>query len=360
MGAVIVWHPDGRRVLRDQGGWPVLTAEPREPLAEAAQRSWGLECWVLHDGGHPVGRPEPAHLRALSTACPPGLVWADADQPPLQRTWQRPTWPEDAAQLIDTALTQVGRTRKGRPRPVHSTDLVSVIVADTTAGPVFFKASHTGREAAVTTYLARHHAHLTPPLLWVDETQGILLTASGGELLDRVGDLSPWEEAVTQLAQFQLQADSQALADLGCPALPLAETAERVDALLGDPAILSGWGVRTPQQDILTAQRPQIRAAFQNLAALDLPDLPSHGDAHPRNALSGPRGSVWFDWSETLSAAHPLLDAGWFLWWTLNKAGLPVAQGRGHLGPHLARTYLTALGCPDALPLLLEAHRPGF
>lgn len=188
----------------------------------------------------------------------------------------------------------------------------------------------------------------------------MLLTGSGGELLDGVGDLAPWEDAVTRLAHFQLQADSQALADLGCPALPLRETAERVDALLGDPAILSGWGVRTPQQDILTAQRPQIRAAFQNLAALDLPDLPSHGDAHPRNALSGPRGSVWFDWSETLSAAHPLLDAGWFLWWTLNKAGLPVAQGRGDLGPHLARTYLTALGCPDALPLLLEAHRPGF
>ncbi|MFC4424826.1 hypothetical protein [Deinococcus navajonensis] len=358
MTPVIIWHPDGRQVLRDQAGWPTLAPDKRERLTDAARRVWNMDLWLLHEGGSSLDRPEPAHLRALSPECPRGMVWDEVDHAalPQARAWQQPHWPEDAAQHIDDALTQVGRIRTSALHPVHSNDLVSVIQADTTQGIVYFKASHSGREAAVTAFLARHHPDLVPPLLWADEAQGMILSASGGELLDAVGDIRPWEDALRQLARFQLQADPLALATLDCPGCALAEMADQVDALLGDVAVLKDWGVKEEDRTILEDQRPAIRAAFRALASLGLPDLPAHGDAHPRNALSGGRGSVWFDWSEARSAAHPFLDAGWFLWWTLQKPGLPVAQAGEDLGPHLARTYLKALGCPEAQGLLLTSR----
>ena len=275
--------------------------------------------------------------------------------PPISnaREWQRPDWPERAARALDAALAEVGRTRMGDPSPVHSWDLVAVIRAETDAGTVYFKASETGREASVTALLSRTLPELLPPLLWADPEVGLMLSGSGGNLLDGVDELEAWEEAARKLARFQRQADASALAAFSCPAYPLDEMAERVDAFLADTPPLRAWGVGEEDLATLTAARPTIRAAFRNLAALGLPDLPAHGDAHPRNALHGARGSMWFDWSEAASGAHPFMDAGWFLWWTLSKGKLRVRQAHPDLETRLARAYLTGLECPDAAPLLL-------
>lgn len=295
---VALWHPDHPQVLLQNGHLPTLNVPADAELPGLLRDAWGIEGWTLHDGGLALGREGVVQMQALSNMTPNGFSWGAARiGPPTGAQWQRPGWPQWAQRALDTALAGAGLARTGELRPVHQHDLVAVLQAETQAGTVYLKASDTPREAAVTALLSRALPDLLPPLLWTDPQAGLMVSASGGELLDGVAGAGAWEAAVQRLAHFQQQADAPALAALGCPAWPLAEMAGRVDALLADQSTLQGWGLEAKRIDTLSEARPAIRAAFRDLAALGLPDLPAHGDAHPRNALHGPRGSVWFDWS---------------------------------------------------------------
>lgn len=353
---VVVWHPGGSEVLLQDGGLPVLSVPPGGDLSGAIRAAWGAEAWTLHDGGWLLGHEGVVQVQAQSVDVPGGLTWGTAEVEPLPqaREWQRPGWPRRARQVLDTALAFAGLTRTGELEPVHHHDLVAVLRAETEAGTVFLKASDSPREAAVTALLSRTLPDLLPPLLWSDPQAGLLVSASGDEVLDGVADLTAWEQALERLALFQREADAPTLAALGCPACPLDEMTERVDALLADRTVLEGWGLEEAHVGTLTEARPTVRAAFRELAALGLPDLPAHGDAHPRNALHGGRGSVWFDLSEAASAAHPFMDAGWFLAFTLHpaRAGWPVRVAHPDLETRLAAAYLNALGCPEEAGLL--------
>lgn len=358
---VVVWHPEASRVLLQNGEAPHLDVTRGSDLPDAVHRAWGIEAWTLHDGGLLMGREGTAQVQALTDAVPEGFSWgiAGVGPPPGAREWQRPGWPRRAREVLDAALRSAGLIGTGGLKPVHHHDLVAVLRAETDAGTVYLKASDTPREAAVTALLSHTLPDLLPPLLWshTEAGAGRMVSASGGELLDGVAELGVWEQALQRLAQFQREADASALAALGCPAWPLGEMTERVDALLADAAALRGWGLEEEHIRALEEVRPTIRAALRELAALGLPDLPAHGDAHPRNALHGPRSSVWFDWSEAASGAHPFMDVGWFLAFTLHPAQekLPVRAAHSDLEVRLAAAYLDALGCPEAGGLLLKS-----
>lgn len=353
---VALWHPGGSRVLLRDGTLPRVELAPGADLPATLRAAWGLESWLLHDGGRAMGQEGVAQLQALGNRVPEAFAWGHAKigPPAGAREWQRPGWPQRAEQVLDTALKRVGLTRTGKLDPVHAHDLVAVVRTETEGGAAYLKASGSGREAAVTALLARTLPDLLAPLLWADVGAGWMVSASGGEVLDGVADLGAWEQALARLARFQTRADAPALARLGCPAWPLDEMTGRVDALLADRAALEGWGLTPEQTGTLEEARPRIHAAFRDLAALGWPDLPAHGDAHPRNALHGGRGSVWFDLSEVASAAHPFMDAGWFLAFTLHPARgkLPVRLAHPDLEARLTGAYLKALGCPQATGLL--------
>lgn len=364
---VALWHPDGAQVLLRDGGLPTLSVPEAADLPGIIQATWKADAWLLHDGGRTFGMEGVAQLQARTPRAPAGLTWGVLEVPPPlgAREWQRPGWPERARTRLDAALRAHGLIRQGEPTLVSAYDLGTVIRADTEQGPVFLKVGDGPREAAVTEYLSAHHPQGVPPVLGTDASTGTLVTLSGGELLDGWSDLSAWTGALERLAYFQTHADAAALAALGCPAWPLAEVTERVDALLEDTDALRDWGLHPGQVEPLQAARPAVRSAFRELSTLGLPDLPAHGDAHPRNALHGPRGSVWFDWSEAACAAHPFMDAGWFLAFTLHlgRGKLPVREAHPDLEAQLSAAYLKALGCPDAtrelsrsLPLAL-LHR---
>lgn len=356
---VAVWHPDQPLVLLRGGVLPLLKVAPDADLAASPRAAWGLETWPLHDGGRATGRKGVMQVQALHDRAPNGFEWGEADigPPAGARDWQRPGWPQRARRMLYTALVKAGLTRTGKLEPVHQNDLVAVVRAQTEAGAVYLKASVSGREAAVTALLSRTLPDLLPPLLCTDVGAGWMVSASGGELLDGVAGVGAWEEALRRLAQFQQGAEEPALAALRCPVWPLAEMTERVDTLLADREVLQGWGLKPEHIGTLEEARPAVRSAFRDLAALGLPDLPAHGDAHPRNALHGPRGSVWFDLSEVASAAHPFMDAGWFLAFTLHPARgkLPVRLARPDLEARLAAAYVNALGCPGADRPLLKS-----
>lgn len=352
----IIWHPDGQRVLRCGQGWPAVKVREGQTIVEAVALAWALPVWTLHDGGLPVGQTGQPRLQALKDSALDGLSWEEIDVPPLfrARPWQLPGWPARVQDSVSSVLKTHSLSLCGQPQVLSANDLDFVLRVETTAGSAFFKVSDSPREAAVNEFLFKTLPELLPPVLWADPASSSLLTFFGGELLDGVNDLDDWTGAVKRLAHFQQKADAHALAALGCPAFPLLEMAERVDVLLADLDTLRAWGVEESCLKTLCAARPVIRTAFADLDALKLPDLPAHGDAHPRNALSGQRGSVWFDWSEAASAAHPFMDMGWFLAFTFHpiRAELPIRTASPNLAQQLTGAYLSALGCPDAAPLL--------
>lgn len=352
---VLLWHPDGQRVARQAGSAPTLALQPGDSPAEAAREAWQLEVWTLHDGGLACGMSGPLRLQAVTERLPAGWTWEQEDKPTLPgaRRWQCPGWRAEALGWL--------AARGVRPqsiRQVSTSDLNTVLDIEADSHTLFLKVSETSREADVTASLAGAMPDLLPPL--VAAADGWLLTETGGALLDRMGEWEAWDAALRKLAHFQTSADAGALAALGCPAVPLAELRERVDALLGDTVALTGWGLSTERVAKLQAARRQVRRGFGEWAALGLPDLPAHGDAHPRNALHGGRGTVWFDWSGATAAAPPLLDAGWFLFFVLHPARekLPIRQAVPDLEARLTAAYADALGCPtaalaSAIPLAL-------
>lgn len=323
----------------------MLTLKPGNDVAKAARDAWTLEVWTLHDGGLAAGQPGELRLQAVSDALPLGWAWERAALPPLPgaRRWQRPGW---RAQVLDWLAPQGVQPQD--IRQVSTYDLNTILQIETDRKTLFLKVSELPREADVTAYLAGSMPELLPPLVAAND--GWLLTETGGTLLKDVGDVALWEEALRRLAHFQTSADAGALATLGCPTVTLAELTEQVDALLADSAVLTGWGLTPEHLTPLQDARPQIRQEFARWARLGLPELPAHGDAHPRNVLHGERGVVWFDWSEAKAAAPLLLDLGWFLFFALHpsNAGWPVRQATPDLGTRLTRAYAEALGYPAA------------
>ncbi|MFB9993106.1 phosphotransferase [Deinococcus oregonensis] len=364
LSRLIIWHPDGVRVLRQADGWPTLPVPQFADLVALVGSEWNLETWLLHDGGLSFGVDGMPRLQSLSDTLPDDLTWAwvaenGAAVPPLPgaQEWQRPGWFPILKDRLDGVLADHGLPVADSLKHLSSNDLGTVIEASVLGEAVFFKVTAHPREVAVTAHLAQHHPALLPPVLSASPATNTLVTRSGGTLLDGVGDIEAWTAALRQLAQFQTTADASALAVLGCPAWPLLEVAGRVDAFLASTATLTAWGLKPEKIATLQAARPAIRVSFEALAAHGLPDLPAHGDAHPRNALVGTGESLWFDWSEAASAAHPFMDAGWFLAFALHpaRANLPLRTMYPDLEFRLCAAFLNALGCPEASALLSQS-----
>lgn len=349
--SLLLWHPQGRLLAQNAGTWPTLELAPSDSPTEKLRETAQIEAWLLHDGGLMAGRQEPLHLQALTENLPTGWAWAAAEASPLPRAqmWQRPGW---RARILEWLSEQGIHTPE--LRLISSTDLNTVVEVKTGGRLLFLKVSASPLEAAFSAYLSRRQPELLPPLLAAGG--GWQLSETGGELLEGSADLQAWEQALRRLAAFQTSADAGTLAELGAERLPFAAVWARVTTLLEADDVLRGWGLTPEKVGQLQAARPVLERQFERWQALGLPDLPAHGDAHPRNALVGQRGAVWFDWSETKAAAHPLLDAGWFLFFALHPAReeLKIRQAYPDLGERLSAAYAEALGCPSAAAVLTE------
>lgn len=350
---VLLWHPDGQRVALKNGAWPELAFDSHKALAPQLEAAWNIKAWLLHDGGLSCGRAHCPRFEALAESLPAGLTWQNHAAPELLRArpWQRAGWPAQAQGLLQEAGLS------GTLQQVFSTDLNTVLQVNTALGSAYLKVSDSPAEMRFTAHLGRHFPDLLPSVLGVSESAGWQILADGGELLDARGDLTAWLEALERLAKFQTSADAQVLAEMGYPVYPLAEMQEQVLSFLADSATLRSWGAEPAHIATLQAARPALQRVFGEVAALGLPDLPAHGDAHPRNVLHGERGSLWFDWSETAAQAHPFMDVGWFLAFTFHprRENLPIRQAHPALEEILTRHYLKVLGCPEAEALLRSA-----
>ncbi len=176
---------------------------------------------------------------------------------------------------------------------------------------------------------------------------------------DRCNDVAiqnVWIDAITKLARFQVETDTGDLEALDCTIQDFSVLLEAVETLLQDAEALRGWGLTVKQTLDLAEAVPIVETAYERVAGLDLSMLPSHGDAHPMNALHGDAGTVWFDWGG-VGLAHPFLDVGWFFARLSHSSKIRVPTGR-HRPVFLQRlwqTYLESVGALEAGGLLEDA-----
>jgi aminoglycoside phosphotransferase (APT) family kinase protein len=124
------------------------------------------------------------------------------------------------------------------------------------------------------------------------------------------------EEVLRAFASLQVDAVGHAerLLAAGCTdrRLPrLAAEAERwlpeIEATGRLPGIDAATWLSADEMAALRAAAPHLAACCHELAGYAVPPSLVHGDLHLANVARGPRGYLFFDWTDAC-VAHPLLD----------------------------------------------------
>jgi hypothetical protein len=278
--------------------------------------------WVPPDGGRWVGRDE---LEGLKLAMPAHRAqlrrwFADAaDTPPNRPPWYQPGWFDTVRAWVDEQLARHGLVAVGPLEQLRSWERSAVLRIRTDGGIVYFKAAPAmfAHEPPLTRALAEYDPAHFPRVLAVDlERRWMLMPASGDQTLDKVSDITRWEQAARQFACVQIELSGQVnrLVALGCPRRRLSDLAGWTAALLDDtPALLSGQPGGLAPDDIaaLRARTPELAALCAELAGYRVPETLEHGDLWPGQIVVHDDSFVFIDWSDS-SIAHPFFSMNLF------------------------------------------------
>jgi Phosphotransferase enzyme family len=245
-------------------------------------------------------------------------VAGDAGATP--RPWADPGWPARAGAWLAAEMERLGRHITGPLEEVQAWELACVLRAPTSAGDVYLKANAPSpafvNEGVVMVTLARLFGDLVPAPLAVEAERGWLV-------LDDFGEELGWDvpvEVVEDVARTFARLQVEATAHVG-PLLGAGVHDRRLDRLAAEAAAwlpaLEATG-RLPGIDratwlsedelaALAAAAPRLRAACAELDGLGVPPSLVHGDLHLANVARGPRGYLFFDWTDAC-VAHPFLD----------------------------------------------------
>jgi aminoglycoside phosphotransferase (APT) family kinase protein len=229
---------------------------------------------------------------------------------PHARPWQQEGWAKSVTTWLSTILPGEVRLEAAKVN-----DLACVLKLKTREGTVYFKTSHKGQEASVTARLAKIFPTFVPNVIAYHAEHNWLLTRDSGEWLSLSGHLDQWQTSLSVLATFH-KTHSSVFEDLRLPVHSFADLANRGEAFLRDTAVLQTWDLLPEQLENLEQLIPSLHSACEHVRTLDLAESFTHGDAYPNNALVKEESLCWFDWSEA-GFAHPFLDMGWFLAWTV-------------------------------------------
>jgi hypothetical protein len=192
--------------------------------------------------------------------------------PPERPPWARPGWLARASAWVAEQVRVEGGPELVRQWPLSA--VYRYAIAD---GPVYLKAVFTlfRHEPAVTAALAEAHPGVVPDVVAIERDAGyLLLREFGPELGDRASPL--WADGVRLTAGIQ------------------REWIDRVDEL----AALGAPVRRPPSLWADVENDATLRAAWQRMNELELPDSIVHGDLHPWNATVEPHGVRIVDWSD--------------------------------------------------------------
>jgi Phosphotransferase enzyme family len=208
----------------------------------------------------------------------------------------------------------------GPVQQLRAWELSCILRAPTASGDVYLKAVPDSplfvNEPVVTGALAALFPDHVPAPLAVDAGRRWLALADfGAELAWDIPDAAR-EEVLRTFARLQIEAASQVdrLLEAGCLdcRLPwLADQAERWLPAIEETGRLPGIDAATwRSKDELAGLRaavPHLPAICAELATYAIPPSLVHGDLHLGNVARGPRGYLFFDWTDA-GVAHPFLD----------------------------------------------------
>lgn len=222
--------------------------------------------------------------------------------------WAKSSGVREALSWARTALREAGRPAAGPARQVRTWNLAGLFRIPTRSGPVWLKITpgFAADEARAIGMLAAEDPGLVPAVVAADtpNRRVLLEHVPGGDCREAPREIVT--EAVSRLARAQAALAGRGgggrpdgLVDRTPPAL-----AALVDGLLDGEAgtDLDAGELRLARR--LSGRLPSLITALESCG---LPCTLVHGDFHPGNWVSGPRGAVVLDLADS-HYGHPALD----------------------------------------------------
>jgi aminoglycoside phosphotransferase (APT) family kinase protein len=373
--AVLAARRDGALALPEtERPGQVWTADPAEVLP-ALDELLGADALLLDcldDQQDPAARVQRATLLAVprrTSAPPQGMAWvgrdglAGADAALAARVvealgrgpagdggqpWLARGWFAEAEGWLRSAMERLGRPVTGTVRQARVWRLSCVLRAPTAGGDVWFKANTTSplfvNEGVVMGALAGLFPGQVPAPLAVEPDRGWMVLADFGEEVGWEAPLEVVEEVARSYARMQVEAAGQVgrLLDAGCLDRRLDRLAAQAQAWLPAveataelPGIDSATWLSPEEEAGLRAAVPRLQARCAELAGYAVPPSIVHGDLHLSNVARGPKGYLFFDWTDAC-VAHPFLDLA-----TIRRGtGFVDATDEAELRERLRRAYL--------------------
>ncbi|MGS2646015.1 phosphotransferase [Streptosporangium sp. G12] len=258
--------------------------------------------------GRPAAGPASFGSGAADAAGRPSAP-ADLTAPVAHRAeWAKASGVREALGWAGTALREAGRPPEGPARQVRTWNLAGLFRIPTSPGPVWLKITpgFAADEARAIGMLAAEDPGLVPAVVAADtpNRRVLLEHVPGADCRDAPREIVA--EAVSRLARAQA-----ALAGRwggGRPGGLLDRTPSALAALVGGlldgeaAGDLDAGELRLAHR--LAGRLPSLTAALESCG---LPCTLVHGDFHPGNWVSGPRGTVVLDFADS-HYGHPALD----------------------------------------------------
>jgi len=251
----------------------------------------------------------PKHLGILREWA--SWIWATADD--LSRTpWSYLGWFNRAEAWIKEQLGQLAIEIKSITQ-IRAWVRSCVMHIKTDDGNYYFKAvpGMFSYEPVISRVLDLRHPRNSPDVIAVDiHNAWMLMREFEGTPLNRIIDLSMWENALKTFAEIQIDLvpRTQNLIGLGFPDRHVDQMVSQLDHLLNDlPTYLNETEVQT-----LETFRGTIRDLCWDLLEYDIPLTLGHGDFWAGNVMVNMSRCVFFDWSES-SVTHPFFDLAFFM-----------------------------------------------
>lgn len=237
---------------------------------------------------------------------------------PEQIMWLRPEWMERAHLWIEDALNQhqisiVGPIEQHQMRPWSA-----VLLAPTTSGNLFFKASAEviAFEPALTDAIYRWKPGMIPEVLAYNAPNSWILMADGGRRLREVFkaglDMENWTEILAEYAELQIALSQHidelfafGVRDRRLSALPalLNEILSDRDWLLID----QNDGISSAEYQCLVDAAPYVAELCSKLSNFNIPSSIHHNDLHDGNIFVNDGRYLFFDWGDS-SVSHPFFS----------------------------------------------------
>lgn len=232
----------------------------------------------------------------------------------LVSLWSSREWRERAEAWIRSMLDAAGIALTGEVTQPRVRFWSTQLRVPTDHGIVWFKenAPPQAFEAALTVLLQRLSPDQAIPPIATDEDHGWLLLPDAGRTLRESGQASVenWVRVLSEFGALQrsLEGHAEAVLASGVQAMPTTESLAYLDRQVAALAALPEGDARRlgpADVDAITAGRPLIGAAAEELAASGIRASLQHNDLHDNNAFA-PTGAPlrFFDFGDAVWA-HP-------------------------------------------------------